>query len=57
MDEKLKKDISNIKVRTAKKYVYFDAKTGVVKFEYGGVTDKRLTKSTLVTEKNSDGKV
>jgi hypothetical protein len=57
VDEKLKKDISNIKVRTAKKYVYFDAKTGVVKFEYGGVTDKRLTKSTLVTEKNSDGKV
>jgi len=25
VDEKLKKDISNIKVRTAKKYVYFDS--------------------------------
>lgn len=37
VDEKLKKDISNIQVRTAKKYVYFDSETGAVKFEYGGV--------------------
>ena len=39
VDDKLKKDISNINVRTAKKYVYFDAATGAVKFEYGGVAD------------------
>jgi hypothetical protein len=39
VDDKLKKDISNINVRTAKKYVYFDVATGAVKFEYGGVAD------------------
>jgi hypothetical protein len=37
VDEKLKKDISNTEVRTAKKYVYFDSETGDIKFEYGGV--------------------
>jgi|TARA_B110000285_G_C15094742_1_gene601247 hypothetical protein len=37
VDEKLKKDISNTEVRTAKKYVYFDSETGKIKFEYGGV--------------------